>query len=191
MMEHLKDLSGNGNDGTLEECPWQENNLSFDGQDDFVAIGEMNYSNVTVEAVVEYNSLGSTEQCIVANFEAGGYGLTYMNNKNLFEFYTDKYYYVWGNAPIVNKKYFLSGRYDENVARLRENNNNYTNPIVGTITKPAYNTIMTIGGNPHKNSAISNYLSGIVHTVRIYDRTLTDEEVQKNYEIDKARFNLE
>lgn len=52
-----KDLSGNNNDGTINGSVWEENSLNFDGIDDWVNCGEMNYSNVTIEAVVLYKNV--------------------------------------------------------------------------------------------------------------------------------------
>lgn len=186
-----KDLSGNGNDGTLNGCTWNDNFLSFDGIDDFVKIGKLNYDNVTVEAVVQFDKLGTTEQCIVSNFEAGGYGLTYME-KNLFQiFYSDKYYPIYGTKPDINKKYFLSGRYDNNVVFLRENDATYKLELTGNITAPQNDTIIAIGANPSGNTASGCNFNGKIYSVRIYNRALTDQEILQNYNIDKKRFSIE
>lgn len=34
-------------------------------------------------------------------------------------------------------------------------------------------------------------LNGIIYSVRIYNRVLSDDEIKQNYEVDKKRFNLE
>ena len=33
-------------------------------------------------------------------------------------------------------------------------------------------------------------LNGIIYSVRIYNRVLSDDEIKQNYEVDKKRFNI-
>lgn len=49
-----KDLSGNGNYGTINGVTWKSDSLLFDGIDDWVSIDEINPENITVEVVMEY-----------------------------------------------------------------------------------------------------------------------------------------
>ena len=64
----------------MHGATWTEDGqgLYFDGQDDWVGIGEMNYDNVTLEVVIMHNDVDKEgNQCIVDNFEQGGYGIDY------------------------------------------------------------------------------------------------------------------
>ena len=82
-----KDLSGNGNDGTLNGgATWEEDHLKFDGTDDWVDIGKMNYDNVTLETVVKYNNV-SGWQTIMGNLDSGGYGIEF-SNSSYINFFT-------------------------------------------------------------------------------------------------------
>jgi hypothetical protein len=72
------DLTGNGNDGTLQNFAldstdgWQSNALIFDGVDDYVPSKAINPTNITLETAYEPITIGSGgqyEQYIVGNLE--------------------------------------------------------------------------------------------------------------------------
>ena len=60
--------------------------------------------------------------------------------------------------------------------------------------RPESNTIFVLGTNPNENTEA--LLDGEtrsnmeVYSVRIYNRCLTEDEINHNYEIDKARFGI-
>ena len=192
----LKDLSGNGNDGIINGATVQNGYLQFDGIDDWVSIKELNYSNVTIEAVVEYNQVPSNdEMSITSNFENGGYALSNYSLKgstpyNKFTAYvTDKYYSIASDNEIKTKhKYYLSGSYDGNKLTLSEDGNISSLQVEGTIKYPLNSTIMVLGTNPYGTSAYSSFFNGKIYAVRIYNRALTEKEIMNNYTIDKVRF---
>ena len=72
-----KNLCDTENDGELKGPVWGENCLIFDGINDWVSIGEMNYSDITIEAVVENSQVNDKETVYVGNWQSGGYGLIY------------------------------------------------------------------------------------------------------------------
>ena len=194
------DLSGNGIDGTINGATWNEegNGLYFDGTDDWVALDEMNYENVTIEAVMNWNTVPSGERDIVCNFEDGGYGLSNFDSyqsfkRNTMEVYKEAagWQFVYSDNDIeLNKKYSLSGSYDGIYLVLFENFNKFSTNIEGTIRKSTSNTIMAVGTNPGGRSAWDYFFNGTIYAVRIYDRALTDEEVEHNYYLDQIRFNI-
>lgn len=192
----VKDLSRNGNDGTINGAALKDGSLNFDGIDDWVAIKQMNYQNITIEAVIEYETiLEDQEMGIVSNFETGGYALSNYSIMgstpyNKFTAYIDDTYYSVESSQRLrtNYKYFLSGNYNGKVLTLSENGNITTIQKQGTIKYPQNNTIMILGANPNGNSAFASYFNGKVYSIRIYNRALTKEEIQKNYEVDMLRF---
>lgn len=191
-----KDLSENENDGTINGATLQNGSLNFDGIDDWVAIKEMNYQNITIEAVIEYETvLEDQEMGIVSNFETGGYALSNYSivgstPYNKFTTYIDDTYYSAESSQKLrtNYKYFLSGNYNGKVLTLSENGNITTLQKQGTIKYPQNNTIMILGANPNGNNSYASYFNGKIYSIRIYNRALTEEEIQKNYEIDVLRF---
>ena len=51
------------------------------------------------------------------------------------------------------------------------------------------NTYLVLGGNPN-GTKVNGVYEGTIYSVRVYNRVLTNEEIKKNYEIDKARFGI-
>ncbi len=70
-----KDLSGNGNDGILNGCTWEDECIAFDGVDDWVNCGQKDYSNLTIEVVTSCNELNNKNATIAGNTELGGYSI--------------------------------------------------------------------------------------------------------------------
>ena len=65
----------------------------------------------------------------------------------------------------------------------------------GQYSEPQNNTVFVIGTNPSGNESIldsSEAMANIeVYSIRIYNRSLTADEISKNYEEDKRRFQIE
>ncbi len=158
-----KDLSGNGNDGTLKGEPtWQNDCLKFNGTDSWVDIGKMNYENVTLEAVVmNSNEIKDIEVDYMCNFEGGGYGFLYnsLGNhiKNTFLIYIgNEYKFIQSNDDIVaNKIYCLSGNYNGNELKLFENGQRYFLNMSGNVQSPAHNVDFVLGGNVSASNVVA------------------------------------
>ena len=194
-----KDLSGNGNDGTLNGGPeWTDNALILDGVNDWVAVTQMNYANITLEAIVKYASHSTTSyNSIIGNVQNGGYELFNHNNgvatrENGFTVRVGNTYYsaISNDNIIDNRVYSFSGSYDGAVIKYFENGIKYEREIAGNIGTTANNTIMAIGTNPNGNSAPSGFFNGNIYSVRVYNRALTDAEVNHNNKIDNMRVNM-
>ena len=153
------DLSGNNNNGTLNgNVTWTEDGLYFDGTDDWVSIGKMNYDNITIEAVIMHNRKEQLEECIIGNWDGGGYGIVSNNYINDFDVFTKQYNYSNNKRNFqVEKKYSLSGSYDNHKVVFYENNNKTTTEVEGTIQSTKTNTVMALGTNPHVNLAQGSY----------------------------------
>jgi hypothetical protein len=48
---------------------------------------------------------------------------------------------------------------------------------------------MVLGANPTGSTVSGDYFHGKIYTVRIYDRALTAEEINHNYQVDKIRYD--
>lgn len=195
-----KDLSGNGNDGTLQKFAnnsWNTNYLTFDGVDDWVKLGKMNYEKITIEVVMEHITHTNTETDIICNYERAGCGLsiydpyTYQHTKHGFTIFVNGNYHGALSKSNVQdeKKYILAGNYDGETIKFWENGEKTQTSQKGTMSLPS-GTIMALGSNPSGDLADGNFLHGKIYSVRIYNRALTDEEVMNNYEVDKERFDV-
>ncbi|MEG1363357.1 MAG: LamG-like jellyroll fold domain-containing protein [Clostridia bacterium] len=192
-----KDLSGNNNDGKLNQFDfnnntsyWKKDGLRFFNSN--VSIKQMNYEYITMEIVAEYESF-KYETTLIANYEEGGYGIQHrkLDNKQYFN-YCSSNGYIKLQMPdllVLNKKYSFSGSLSEDYATFSSNGNIVKELVKRPIKYPLNNTIMALGGNPHQDIVDSEFI-GTIYSVRIYNRALTNEEIQNNYNIDKMRFDI-
>ena len=198
-----KDLSGTGKNGTLysgtsvnSNPTWGTNYLALDG-DDWVSIAALNYENPTIEVVFSADTAKTTEMDLVVNYEAGGYGIQITNSQLIAVVNVGGTYYKLYEDVDINTKYYAALTYltmSANVSYKQtlyfNGQNSGYNTLSGPIKSPDNNTIMTVGVNPVGSSPQASYFDGNIYAVRIYDRALTDEEIARNYQVDKARFGL-
>jgi hypothetical protein len=200
-----KDLSQTAKDVTLINTPTYktENGGSFDFNHSSFEYGDTNYnfgnlSNWTVEAWAkigasltgkvttivtnQYNlstdlnfSLGTNNAPITYNLVAGFFNGAWRNTT--------------GHQPPLNTWFQIVGSYDGNTIRQYHN---------GILTSSLnYTGISRSGGSVRiaarwddLTQTTSNYFSGSVGVVKIYNRTLTDTQVLQNYNALKGRFGL-
>ncbi len=206
------DISNNNRNGKLKNFDNTDisDGLKFDGIDDYVLMDEMNYENVTMQIVLKYDKFSvNGYTCSFSNFETGGYGFS-VDNQNMhnnFDVFLKDYGYLPSSETetvfldennkkmdnvLIDKKYFLSGSYDNNTLVLYENDHKYSIDKVGTIGYTHDSTHVILGGNPAGSTLTGSLIfSGKIYSVRMYNRALTDNEVIQNYNIDKQRFNIE
>lgn len=156
-------------------------NLSFDGVDDYVDCGTDSSlditDNLTIEARIKYKSLPHTYSKIVAKFE--GYFIAIRQTGMLYAYcYTSNGAVVSSDIPISANEYlWLSCTYNS-IDGLKT----YVNGEL-VDTKPANGTIH-ITTNPlligNMSTDTIQYLDGEVFDVRIWSRTLSQQEIQDN-----------
>lgn len=193
-----KDLSGNRNDGTLvNNVSFSNNVMSFDGTDDHVLIGNSNtynsITNLTIESLVKFKRVSSYEY-IVSNARDccgtyNGYELRMSSNSRLT-------FSLWNSSAVtltssttmnLETFYHIVATYDGTVMKLYVNStlNNSLNTTAGIGTPATYNLRVGAMGL----SGIYELL-GDIGFVKIYNRALTADEVEKNYNATKKRFGL-
>lgn len=109
-----------------------------------------------------------------------------------FQFYKGKIIWSVGNG---SQKYFgkwtagSTGTYSISNARAYQNGTN-----VGFMTTKDYISrsavAAIVGGSGRGASTYYDCLNGKIHSIRVYNRQLTEEEVLHNQAIDNTRFNL-
>jgi hypothetical protein len=193
------DLSGNNNSGSMVGVP------SYDSSN----LGGLYFNNAVSNTGVNCGdpsslsfpqnsfSLAVWFKYAVSGFlinkvgNLGGFNFWYTGTQLRFQIYSGSV----APSPInlvagtlTNNTYYqVSATYDGSVA------NTYINgSLVGTQTNPVIvsttNSNFTIG---HRNDAFNtNYSSGSIYNIQVYNRALSAQEVQQNYNGQKARFNL-
>lgn len=195
-----KDLSGNGNDGELvnfgyiEDSGWVDGGLRFDGVDDYVNCGKINFGteDFTIEMIAKINNIpniyggtiignrgGLWEQ---ADTDGVGTELSFPQNRQyinfriadgeniktqyaIFDFTDNKQHHIIAQKTSKEMKIYIDG------------------VLIGTVNHTVIGEIngryrMKIGsrGNCIFLSDTNIYLT------RIYNRALTDEEILQNYQ---------
>lgn len=187
-----KDLSGNGNDGILKQGKfgWEENCYYFstDSQEYFESQNniELGTADRTVEFVVKLDNL--KPQTL---FGTGNFALNEMFDCYLAE--NGFMCHVYGNGAgegiykglVANKIYSNTWRYSNGTMAYRTNDNKSNYVQFLNLNTGLNKFFVGKGLNWNRND---NPIR--IYSIRIYNRLLSDAEIQQNYEVDKARFNI-
>lgn len=188
-----KDLSGNGNDGTLSKAPnsnfyWDNNNITLSG----VSSSLGTYVDTPVNLNGKERTIFYT---IDANNLAGSiWGDTDSSNTNgLFNYCT--FVANRGNSASTQNRYSYtfakSGIYNYAVTLSATSLKFYVN---GVLTNTTTNTIGLKTSNNLRILAAyytsQNATNLKLYNFMVYDRALTDAEVLQNYQIDKSTYGF-
>lgn len=152
---------------------WNEDSLNFQGGN--LSISTIQYSNISIQALICDDNGG----VIVSTQENGGFSM-YRNS-------------MWFNGLSTlstptkldsNVKALITATYGNGKGQFWQNNN-CVSTVNGTHSPNGYWT--GIGIDPYADC--TRYY-GKIYTVRIYDRVLSDKEVELNYQVDKERYNI-
>ena len=193
-----KDLSGNnregilGNFGTSAISGWNKDYLSFDGVNDWVNCGEINCENITLEAAYRLKSNTKGDRSILGNWETGGNGISVVTEFKSNVYNNSEYKDVFAETvpnSYKNKILTHSMTYNgqEEILYI-DGQNSGSLSITGIIEKPSNNTIMAIGCNPEGKEPYCGYSDIDVYAIRIYNRGLSQEEIELNNKVDNRRF---
>lgn len=199
-----KDLSGNNNDATLYNSPeWSNNSLTFDGIDDYGVL--TNTANLefpdglTLETRVKIISTDNGSDRIYIMFLDNASSGNPANGLS-FCFGKERPKQIYSRIKVNNSNasYIIPKASNDNeinryyTITLTHNNNNVNLYIDGTLietlnangeytksSNPIYLSLQYLG-NIYSNVEFQNLL--------IYDRALSESEVQRNYQADLARY---
>ena len=180
------DLSGNVNGGTLVNgVGFTEDNggsLSFDGVDDMGIVPSQNFNAATTQFTVSVWKRGSHLQ-----LRSNGNGNNLEFEKTRIQIYSNgiNYYsssissteWVYSVAVIKSATYvefFINGTFDTS----------HTVSIIDDI----FNSETRLGHRELDTGLIGQYFGGNIAQVSIYNRALTPQEIQQNYNATKYRY---
>ncbi|MCD6229962.1 MAG: DUF2341 domain-containing protein, partial [Candidatus Diapherotrites archaeon] len=194
------DSSGNGNDGTLTNGPvWSTGKfgggLEFDGADDYIVAGNDGSldaaGEITVEAWVKFEDLTNSYYVVVD--KRGGAGV--------YEFYWEKastnLRFSLGGVAISSTEFTPElGQWYHIVAlgvvgqsgkgKMYVNGADVTLDA-GGVPSPVTGGNFTIGAY---GGGAGEFFNGTIDEVKIYNRVLSQAEIQERFDAEKARLDL-
>ena len=196
------DLSGNDNNGTLENSPTFDSNnrgsISFDGTDDYVEVVDFlpNNNDFTLTFWLNYSDSNPTITGIISTWDSNwnGWGLANYNG-SLRSWINDG---AGGGKSWVS----LSGLYNTwNLITLRYQYSTGTQSFYLNTTYYGQNSFIdTVSPNNLQigrggltdtlQLSIYGYSNCKISNLQIYNRPLTTQEISQNYNALKSRFGL-
>ena len=198
-----EDLSGMNNNGTLQNFGYTNesgynNGLNLDGVDDSVLVGDNSSiislnSEVTVEMSIIFKESPDFWRWLIGNVtdsagNDGGYALAFSPQSNQgLTFIAGGTVITTGYQPSENEKMHLVGKIDSS--------NNISLTMNGVVIKSVKSiksmSNSTLPVNIGKASYYpSPHLKSNILSTKIYNRALSDEEIQHNYKLEKERWGL-
>ena len=173
-----EDLSGNNYDVTMENIQINNNNMYFSG-DTSIMYSLNNINAVSVEMVLELEETEQIEQYI-AYFGSIDKILAWSPTENAFSLGNKKKRYS------IDKLYKLSSisvQYNPDAMYLNSKELGLNVGSEGWMYGQKY---------PFMISGYSNgwRMKGKIYSIRVYNRALTQEEINHNYQMDKKRFGI-
>jgi hypothetical protein len=198
------DSSGSGNSGTINGATWTTGKsgggLSFDGVDDYVSVPLINNDEISISAWFYRNAIDTTRNdAILGGFRNNsnvqlreGFDVRFRSSApNTIQFVLvtqdgsgNKTMRTaqWNLGNSVGSWYHVSGTYNKTTGeqKLYVNGqlvNTRPHPVENTVVPLTSYTDMRIG----YSRVNSGYFNGIIDDVRLYNRALSDQEVQSLY----------
>ena len=189
-----KDLSGNGNNGTLKNFAYNSKSgynegLKFDGIDDNLTVGTAT-SIRTIEMTLKFSANNTSDKIL-------------FHGNHLLD-----YFYISPSSHFVfrNRKKSTGTFQKKSITNKTENDFSKIRHI--TVVQDNFKCAVYVNGN--SIGVISNYaeeaidfklvnifnfnntktLDDKLHSIKVYDRILTDQEIQHNYKLEKERWGL-
>ena len=179
------DLSGNGNTGTLTNGPTFNSvnggSVVFDGGDDYVNVGTPSISvgKITVNAWIKMNA-GSIFQHIVDS-QFTSWHLAILNSNRPY-FFNGSTFHTNATLLTVGQWFMLTGVQGTTL-------DIYINGVLGQSIASNVN-VTTYNVNLGRYQGGSRPFNGNIAQTQIYNRALTAQEIQQNFNATRSRFSI-
>lgn len=198
-----KNLSKNGANIDGKLCPkmkenenqysWRENSLHFDGIDDYVTIPwneKLSPNDYTIELVLNREDIINNNKSIVFA-KMPEYSIELNENKKLsYRTILGEPYLETDKELELQKKYHIAITYDSSTRTQKIYINGIMNANKELTQAISHNNAnLTIGVGMQDNQ-INNKFKGNIYAVRMYNKVLSESDIQTNYNIDKERYGI-
>ena len=187
-----RDLSGKGNDGVLRNFNYTsesgyDDGLKFDGVDDVISdvlntgTTPLDASNMAISMVLDSAKIQKSQYFIQVTLSDDKFILLYRSSIDKLGYFTTSKENKYLNfIPETNEKFLFTLNINNKQVDLRVNNEKFE-IFEDTDLK---NVKRISVGN------IQSPYNGTMNSIKIYNRALTDQEIQHNYKIEKERWGL-
>ena len=185
-----RDLSGNGNNGTLSNFAYTSGSgyndgLKFDGIDD-VILNILNInntpldaSNMSISIVLDSAKIQKSQYFMQVNLSDNLFFLLYRSSVDKLGYYnTSKENKYLNFIPATNEKFLFTLNINNKQVDLRVNNEKFA-----VFEDKGLKNVSSV-------SLGTQSYNGTLRSLKIYNRALTEEEIQKNTLIEKERWGL-
>ena len=211
------DVSGSGNHGALQGATTTlgkfGSGLSFDGIDDYVGIPDsssLDVAEVTFATwIYKKSDPSSNWQCIVCRQYFGSTTMPWLDVLHLSYDYTESDHYAFGTRTLSGQDFtegpssdgdvgswiHLVGSYDGTTLKLYRNGvlvSSKAHTFGGNMIPEA--TFTTLGGGyngPGQDAGMIEHADIILDDLRVYDRALSDSEIDALYNVSGTSFSAE
>lgn len=182
------DLSGNGNNGTLQSMSGANYSsanggyLDFDGASDYVTLPfNTEYTNISIDVWATRDQLNVYNSIMGKYGSSAGYELIF-NNSGGVRFHTSNQSIDSTTSLSADVWYHIVGTYDGSTARI------YINGSLDASGSTSRNT-NTVNWRIGRSAWGGNYHNGKISNIRLYNKALTASEVLQNYDALKGRYS--
>lgn len=190
-----KDLSGYGNDAQLKNFDdntnkWGDNCLQLDGINDYAEVADNTTISPTEQTIeIVFNRTGNTEHLgrgiIFVKWNGYTVELNPINSSNQFTVaYGRNNGYLNSNKMLsLNQPYALTLTHEQNLSKMYIDTIYEAQQEVVPMNYSATNLLI----GKYSNTTLTK---GNIYAIRMYNRALMQDEITKNFNIDKLRFGL-
>ena len=194
-----KDLSGNNNDAALYNNPtWSNNSIIFDGESNCGRIentANKDFPNgLTFETRVRLLSNKGARsngvQEFLTNYNGSGFGIRYSSGTYRTAIHVNGAFDGTASPNETGYGTYITVAitYDNNTLKLYENGNLIKEKNIN-LNMPVTTSAIPIGIACVANSSIGDNNTNVeFQNILLYDRALSDNEIQRNYQADMTRY---
>ena len=195
------DRSGNEYNGTLTNGPTFDSgnggSIVFDGSNDYVSCGTVPFTgnNFSIEVIFKWDSYGTnaTDFLIAGNLEQLEIHLGGGSGTNGIRFIPYDYFGANNNGSMDITTGVSEGiNYITFTAEYTSPSKFYKNGVLNqtssTTSTVSLNSTQTITIGARTNTQLP--FDGNIYLVKVYNRALSEQEIQQNYNATKSRFGL-
>ena len=191
-----KDLTNHGNDIKLYNNPvWTNNSIEFNGVNSYGRMednaNDFYLNGLTLETRIKIKSMTQADvQEFLGNWHTKGIGIKYVNDGHFGgDVFTHEQWYhaTASQTSNLDEYYTVVVTFGDKEFNLYINGRQISTQNIGDYSLDASLAPIAIGGNPSV-SGMDTYTNVEVQNIIMYNRGLTSEEVQRNYNVDLARY---